>query len=253
MSKFLTIFNHQLKIFYCHPKNFLSNILFFICFVIIFLIVLNPLYSSIQSPIHENNNSNTTTSNFNYFGSRSMKIDDDRSDTIIKSTINPMNSNINNTTINSNNNIKPSLADMLSGSNKKVNETDLEQLKSFRANLEKQIQNMMQVPNSNSNSNLTTKNSSSVTKIPLLMQNQNSILQDPQIADRVNIILSSPNRKLNTPSPSTILPVVKTEEKVFMKFESLQNEFESLMSAMLIRSSKTRKLSTNSNLDIQSP
>ncbi len=58
MSKFLTIFNHQLKIFYCHPKNFLSNILFFICFVIIFLIVLNPLYSSIQSPIHENNNSN---------------------------------------------------------------------------------------------------------------------------------------------------------------------------------------------------
>lgn len=57
MNKFLIILNHQIKIFFYQPKSFFSNILFFICFVVIFLIVLSPLQSGFEGILSNNKNS----------------------------------------------------------------------------------------------------------------------------------------------------------------------------------------------------
>jgi heme exporter protein B len=55
MSKFLIIFTNQIKIQYHHPRSFFGNILFFICFVIVFLIVLSPLQSGFGELLGRNN------------------------------------------------------------------------------------------------------------------------------------------------------------------------------------------------------
>jgi heme exporter protein B len=67
MSKFLIIFGNQIKILYHHPKIFFSNILFFICFVVIFLIVLSPLQQSPETFLSNNKNSQTLLIGASFF------------------------------------------------------------------------------------------------------------------------------------------------------------------------------------------
>lgn len=54
MTEFLIIFHQQLKILFENPRNFLNNILFYLCFIIIFFIVLKPLLT-VNSSVIENN------------------------------------------------------------------------------------------------------------------------------------------------------------------------------------------------------
>ena len=57
MTEFLIIFHQQLKILFGNPRNFLNNILFYLCFIVIFFIVLKPLLTL---------NSSGITNNFGY-------------------------------------------------------------------------------------------------------------------------------------------------------------------------------------------
>jgi heme exporter protein CcmB len=54
MTEFLIIFHHQLKILFGNPRNFLNNILFYLCFIVIFFIVLKPLLTVNSSGIANN-------------------------------------------------------------------------------------------------------------------------------------------------------------------------------------------------------
>ncbi len=54
MTEFLIIFYHQLKILFGNPRNFLNNILFYLCFIVIFFIVLKPLLTVNSSGITNN-------------------------------------------------------------------------------------------------------------------------------------------------------------------------------------------------------
>jgi heme exporter protein CcmB len=61
MTEFLIIFHHQLKILFGNPRNFLNNILFYLCFIVIFFIVLKPLLT-----INSSGNSSGIANNFGF-------------------------------------------------------------------------------------------------------------------------------------------------------------------------------------------